>query len=564
MTDLGHMAVDDGSNKEENSETSDHLTVRELLEQPSMESASVLAGVSGQDTPIWRLNVMTVPEIVRWVEQGEFLLSTGFPLRAHGEPVRLVQDLSEMGLAGLGVKFDSYLGAFGADVLAVADELDFPIVSIPIDTRFDDVLSQAFETIINRQAAELSRSHRLHHTFLGLVFSGGGIESLVEELARLLEAETTAVIDSQGTVLAHSGNIEGLGCLSAGTPADLTVVDPESLAVVDPESLAEGRYSGGGFTWVVAPMSAASVTHGHVVVVGLEGQLGLYAMTAAQQAAIVGTLEMMRGEAVRAVSGRFASNLLHELMTGDDLEGVSARAAALDWALNRDVVVVAARPEDGRPVSTPVSEQSQVREQLTSERWAVACRRIDQHAAAGVLGAQLVAVFGGDLEMREMVGALHAEMSKSTRRDFAFGVSGWHKGPVGVRQGYEEALRALRLGLRVNGPHTVTHYDELGLFRLLAQLDEGELETFVADTLGPVLGLPDPESSELLNTLDVLLTNHLNIAQTAREVHYHYNTLRYRLTKLEKLLGAFSSDATTARRIGVALEIMRMHDGRSL
>jgi PucR family transcriptional regulator, purine catabolism regulatory protein len=398
----------------------------------------------------------------------------------------------------------------------------------------------------------------LHYTFLDLTFSGGGIQSLVEELARLLHAQAAVVVDGSGAVLAHSGDIEALRRV-----ADINPTDGTDGTVVNPGALEEGWHSGGGCTWVVAAMSAASVTRGHVIVVGAEGELRPYAMTAAQQAAIVGTLEMMRDQAVRAVSGRFASNLLHELISGDDLEGVSARAAALDWVLNREVVVVTAKPRGGRPVSTPDGEQAQVREQITSERWALACQRIDPHAAAGVLGAQLVAVLGGDVDIHKASRTLHTDMTQTTRREFSMGVSRWHQGPTGVREAYEEALRAMRLGQRVNGPHTVTHYDDLGLFRLLAQLEDAELRLFVADTLGPVFTMPEPERSEMLRTLDVLLANHLNIAQTAREVHFHYNTLRYRLAKLENLLGPFSADAATARRIGVALEILRMHGDRS-
>ncbi|HET6560852.1 MAG TPA: PucR family transcriptional regulator ligand-binding domain-containing protein [Marmoricola sp.] len=555
MTDASTPPYDDPVGEAERP-TGDHLTVRELLEQPAMELATMLAGAKGLDTPIRRLNVMTVPEIVRWVEQGEFLLSTGFPLRAHGDPAALVRDLSDTGLAGLGIKFDSYLAEFDEHVLAVADELGFPIVAIPIDTRFDDILSQAFETIINRQAAELSRSHRLHHTFLGLTFSGGGIESLVHELAGLLHSEAAAIVDSSGAVLAHAGDLAALGRLAGTSTTEQTVVDPGLLE--------EGWHTRDGSTWVVAAMAAASVTHGHVIVMGAEGKLGPHALTAAEQAAIVGTLEMMRAQAVRAVSGRFASNLLHELMTGDDLEGVTERAAALDWVLDRDVVVIAALPESARPVSTPGTERPQLREQLASERWALACRRIDPHAALGVLGAHLVAVLGGNVELHKVVTSLHAEMSQSTRRRLSLGVSRRHPGPSGIRTAYQEALRAMRLGQRVNGPYSITHYDELGLFRLLAQLDEAELDAFVADTLGPVLALPGPERSDLLKTLDVLLANHLHIARTAREVHFHYNTLRYRLTKLEKLLGQFGSDAATARRIGVALEILRMRGGLPL
>ena len=84
---------------------------------------------------------MTVPEIVRWVEQGEFLLTTGFPLRAHAEPDRLCRELSDLGLAGLGVKFDSYLGPSRTRCCQPPMSWTFPILSIPIDTRFDDMLS---------------------------------------------------------------------------------------------------------------------------------------------------------------------------------------------------------------------------------------------------------------------------------------------------------------------------------------------------------------------------------------------------------------------------------------
>jgi purine catabolism regulator len=536
-------------------DTPDILTVRELLQQPCMESATILAGLGGQDTSIRRLNVMTLPEIVRWVEHNEFLLTTGFPLRAHGEPARLIRELSELNLAGLGVKFDSYFEVLDAEALATADELDFPIVAIPVDIRFDDILSQAFETIINRQAAELRRSHRLHHTFLGLTFSGGGIQAMVEELARLLKAEAAAVVDSHGAVLAHAGDLEVLRRISE---------DATEHPTIDSQHLQKGLHTGDGLTWAVAEMSAASVDHGRVLVVGGEDEIGANAMTATEQAAIVCTLEMIRGQAVRAVSGRFASNLLHELMTGDDLAGVSARAAAVEWDLNRDIVVIAARPEDGPPVPLPASEQSQIREQRTSERWSQACRHLDPHAAAGVLGAQLVAVVGSDVATPEAVAALQNEMSTNTKRELAMGVSRTYQGLAGIRDAYDEALRALRLGARVNGPHAITHYDGLGLFRLLGQLDEAELDLFVADTLGPVLDLPEPERSDLLQTLDVLLANHLNIAQSAREVHYHYNTLRTRMVKLEKLLGNFGTDAATARRIGVALEILRMQGGRVL
>ena len=391
------------------------FTVEELLRQPSLATAKLLAGRDGTDRPIRRLNVMTVPEIVRWVEEGEFLLSTGFPLVAHSDPVQLMKDLAGMGLAGLGVKFDSYLPAFADEVVAAADSLAFPILAIPLQTRFDDVLSEAFETIIDRQSAELGRSQRLHRAFLELTFSGGGIQALTGELAKLLRPRVAAVVDHQGQLLAHSGDVEALEPLTVSGESEQ----------LDPAALEEGAGVVDGGYVLVEPMRAASVDHGYVVVVGDGEEASEVAATATRQAALVGTLELMRDQAVRAVSGRFSSNLLQELMTSDDLSGVSARAAAVDWMLDRDVTVVVARPDQPNRSRDLGPEQEQLLEQRTLEHWATACRRIDSHAATGLLGAELVVVLAHD-DLRDRLSGLHAEMVASTRRGYSLGVSRSH------------------------------------------------------------------------------------------------------------------------------------------
>jgi PucR family transcriptional regulator, purine catabolism regulatory protein len=77
-------------------------------------------------------------------------------------------------------------------------------------------------------------------------------------------------------------------------------------------------------------------------------------------------------------------------------------------------------------------------------------------------------------------------------------------------------------------------------------------------TLGPVLELPEPARTDLLKSLAVLFSTRFNVAESARILHYHYNTMRYRVTKLERVLGGFTGDA--ALRIGVALQILRMYE----
>jgi purine catabolism regulator len=116
------------------------------------------------------------------------------------------------------------------------------------------------------------------------------------------------------------------------------------------------------------------------------------------------------------------------------------------------------------------------------------------------------------------------------------------------------------MGRRSHGPGKVTLFAELGLFRLLSLIDDvGELREFVRDTLGELISLEARERADLLKTLQVLLDCHLNVAKSARALHMHYNTMRYRIAKLERLVGPFMSDPKLGLRLSVALQALQMH-----
>ena len=530
----------------------DALTVREMLGEDALRGARIIAGAGGLDRVVTCLNVMTVPNIVRWTKQDEFLLTTGYPLPRQGaEFCRLIEQLAANGLAGLGVKLDEYLAEVPQAAVELADRAAFPIIVIPPAQPLDDVLSQTFETIVNRQATALARRQQIHDAFLGVALTGGGLARLSDELAEILPGADVVICDPAGYPLAATTR--------SGPP---TSGFRDASGLVNTARLVPGVHTNAetGTSWAAGLIRAGDLRHGFVLAVGGAQGLPGVAGLAVEQAALVAALQITRDLAVLAVEQQFASNALHDLVTGTaaDLDQALARAVRFGWDLQRPLAVLVARQcgaERGDDAARP-QEASALR---AVELWTRAIRDKDRNAAVAGFATELVAVVG-IADAAALARKVHADMTAGTGRAYSVGVSQVAAGPPDIPRLYEEARVALQVGLRLSGSGAVTSFAGLGLYRLISNVSQAELRAFVHDTLGPVLELPEPGRSDLLKSLVVLSSTRFNVAESARVLHYHYNTMRYRVTKLERMLGEFVDDAAASLRIGVAVEILRMYE----
>jgi DNA-binding PucR family transcriptional regulator len=106
----------------------------------------------------------------------------------------------------------------------------------------------------------------------------------------------------------------------------------------------------------------------------------------------------------------------------------------------------------------------------------------------------------------------------------------------GFRRSHQDALEALRVAqLAGRAGGTVTRYDEVELAALCSANVEACRE-FVAAELGD-LAADTEDVRRLRETLEAFFDSSSNFRSTAARLGLHHNTVRYRLTQAEKLLG---------------------------
>ena len=371
------------------------LPVRALLQLPSLRGTRVLAGAGGLDREVRRVNVMEVPDILPWVKPHELLLTTGFPLRAVSPEAadaaalsRLVSDLNERRLAAIAVKLGRYLDQLPDAVLQVADRLDLPVLRVPDGVAFDDVITDVFTELLDRQAGALNRADELHRALAAIVLEGGDLPQIAEEVARLLDA-AVLICTPDGRVQAQGGTYESFTALPLFDPTGRFRVEQVKLG-------SQPAPDGGPGELAVVSVVAGGTDHGRIAAFRADAPLLAPGVQALERAATVAALAITKQLAVAAVESKYRGDYLRDVLFGaaGDPGAVVEHCASLGWSVDRPMVVVVAEldPDDpARPVPpAPISLRSP-QERFTAA-WQQVVRGRDKAAPVVGFSSEVVAL----------------------------------------------------------------------------------------------------------------------------------------------------------------------------
>ncbi len=408
--------------------------------------------------------------------------------------------------------------------------------------------------------AALHRADALHTALTHIVLEGGDLAAIAEAVGDALGCGVAFTSTDGRERAAHLDEADRAALAAAG------LLDPTGRLRVERID-ADGTAVGDGRA-VVRRVVAAGVDLARLVAVRRDGTVHESDVHALERAAIVAALLVTRVEAITAVENKYQGDFLRDVFLGraGEEDYVAEHAQAFGWDLDRPVVVVVAVLDPEGLAAQGAADDRRAWHDRFAQAWRQVTSSADQTIASVAFSREVVTLVPVDPEAGPA--AWHAavdRMIEGVRGDrgggriaFSAGVSRVARDLSELPEAFRQAQRSVEIGRRVHGGGSVTRFDQLGLHRLLALVPDGaELAAFATDVLGP-LAERTPEAADLRETLQVLLDTNFNVAEAARAQFFHYNTMRYRVGKLQRILGPVASDPHLRLDVAVALRALEI------
>lgn len=503
-----------------------NFDVADVVECLPFDGAVVAAGVAGRGRDVSRASLAPDSDHLRRSGANDLVVTTTSVLLSTGEPpAQLIARLGAARVAGVAVRVDT-TQVLPTEILAAADRLSFPIITFPEASSLADVTAAVLDAILVAQRRRLERVFDIHQRFTRIVLAAGGVTEVA-----------TALHDFLGTPVA--------------------VVDPDGQPMVMVPSDATDVLGAPDDAVVRHPIRAGEVDYGEIVALTGGTPAEGDRLIALERAADAVAVRLAQASAVAEAQERFAAISLEEIIAGHaDATATAERAVSLGWDLTRPrAVLLASIDPPERGVIPPAALGT-----ITASARATLGPEAIVWTRTATIAALIAPESPHPAERRRLAEALRAELDVRLRSvSVSIGVGRRVDAPSDLPRSFVEASRAVDVGRWARGRHVTEVFDELGLERLLAATPHQELTEFVHDVIGSLAAHDRTHQAELVPTLATWLETR-NVAEAARRLHVHYNTLKNRLERIEEIIGPVLTDPAKALECEVAIYVDRHYD----
>ncbi|MGP8298782.1 PucR family transcriptional regulator [Streptomyces inhibens] len=532
---------------------------------------TVLAGEERLDVPVRWAHASELIDPVPYMEGGELLLITALKLDAEDPEAtrRYVRRVAEAGVVGLGFAVGVNYEDIPEALVVAAREQGLPLLGVPRRTPFIAISKAVSAAVAADQYRAVTAGFEAQRELTRAALSAEGPAELLARLAAHLDG-WAALYDASGAVVAAAPDwaarraarlADDVGRLrERPAPASSVVSDTDGDDRVELQSLGTGRRARGVLAvGTGAPLGTAEryAVHSAVALLTLTTERSRALQDAEQRlgAAVLKMLLAGEPDHARAVAGQLYGGLLDapfrmvvaEPVAGDDPSAggaadagsqgaLDALADAMDAAAARTGEAVLAVPDGGRLIVL---------------------------VADGGAAADACAAYAAEVEAR--AGAQARPRGRAARSETGHGGPGVAvglsapTGPMAAANAYRQAEQALSVARRRG--RTLVEHEDVAAGSVLPLLADDAVRAFADGLLRALREHDATGRGDLVASLRAWLARHGQWDAAAADLGVHRHTLRYRMRRVEEILGRSLDDADVRMELWLALKATSASQG---
>ncbi|MEU6404361.1 PucR family transcriptional regulator [Streptomyces sp. NPDC046985] len=532
---------------------------------------TVRAGGDRLDVPVRWAHVSELADPVPYMEGGELLLVTALKLDAEDPEAmhRYVKRLVGAGVVGLGFAVGVNYDEIPQALLDAAEEEGLPLLEVPRRTPFLAISKAVSAAIAADQYRSVTAGFAAQRELTKHALNAGP-EGLLAALAAQVDG-WAALYDASGAVVAAApewagrraaritADVERLRDRPA--PASAVVAGgPEAEDRIELHSLGTGRRPRAALAvGTAAPLGTAEryAVHSAAALLTLvtERSRSLHAAEQRIGAAVLRLLLTGQPDHARAVAGGLYGALLDapfRLIVAESVPAPAARAHA-DGPARGQAVASDALPAGTGGTGAALATLAEVAESAAA-RSGEAVLVVPDGERLVVLAGDGSAAAAACGEYAAALEAARAAGPEQTARDedgLVVGLSA-PAGPVAAAAAYKQAEQALSVARR-RGRVLVEH-EQLASGSVLPLLADDAVRAFADGLLRALREHDATGRGDLVASLRAWLSRHGQWDAAAADLGVHRHTLRYRMRRVEEILGRSLDDPDVRMELWLALK----------
>lgn len=493
------------------------INLEELISCEFFRKSKVLAGKKGLKNIVVHITTLDSPDAYEYFKGGEFVVTTGYSfLDDLGYQSKIVKRLVDKGVTGMGIKLRYFNNELPQCIKEEADRLNFPIIGLSDEDSYTDIYEFITSNLVSQMTREIKTFNEVYKEICNSMYNQGFL-GVAKCLYKWTGLQTLISIDNKIYAYPEDSTLK---CFPVNHSLwRKRIFQNDMSGNISCFSWENGdKY----LEWISSEIIYNNHIEGYILLFKRYNHKYVSKETCMllDHAMLICTMEIRRIKTIIDIQRKYKNEFINKFISGNlSLDELKNRAEILDYNLMNNGMVLLLKG---------------IEEKYLDE---VITKIYTEHTLYGMVEEDIAIMYViSSKDNEDNIVKLYREFkSKDNLKNIIIGV-GTAVDITRIMQSYNEAKYALNIGYHLENEINIYYYSKLGFYKILDISNaSGKMQSYCENYIKPLESQGEDNYKSLLKTIICFIKNSYSYRETADELCVHPNTVRYRITTVEKL-----------------------------